>query len=71
MTGKICDTTTFYKMGSLLKTKPLDIDFITHLMSEVPGTNTLIPLDVNEILEGRIYSEIYYEFLNDSELKLM
>lgn len=71
MTGKIFDSTSLYKMGSLLRTNPVEIDFITHLMNENPNENRLIPLTVNEYLAGKTYRQIYYEFLNNSAVKML
>lgn len=55
MTGKVLDTTSFYKIGSMLKTDPLNIDFLMHLLNEEPYKNKLIPLTVNEYLVGKTY----------------
>lgn len=71
MTGKVLDTTLFYKIGSLLRTSPLDIDFIINLMQEIPGKNRLIPLYVNDYLSGKTYKEVYYDFLTDPAVNLL
>jgi hypothetical protein len=71
MTGKIFDSTTLYKMGSLLRTNPVEIDFITNLMNENPNENRLVPLMVNDYLAEKTYSQIYYEFLNNSAIKMI
>lgn len=71
MTGKVLDTTLFYKIGSLLRTSPMDIDFIINLMQEIPGKNKLVPLHVNDYLSGKTYKEVYYDFLNDPSINLL
>ena len=71
MTGKILDSESFYSIGSMLQSNPLNIDFITNLAEDLPDKNKLIPIDVNEYLQGKTYKEIYYEFINDPDIKLL
>ena len=71
MTGKILDTSVFYKLGARLCTNPLEVDFITSMMEEIPGEKKMFPLEVNNYLKGRTYKEVYYEFLTDPTIAIM
>ena len=71
MTGKILDSETFYCIGSMIQSNPLTIDFVSNLIEDLPDKKRLIPISVNEYLRGKTYKEVYYEFINDPEIKLL
>lgn len=71
ITGKVLDSTSFYKISSCLRHSPLNIDFTLKMTEDIPGSPKLYPITVCKKLEGKTYEEVYKLFLRDPEIKLL
>ena len=71
ITGKVLDSTVFYKLSSSLRNNPLNIDFVYKMTEDIPGSNKLIPIHVTDYLKGKVYRDVYKLFLTDPQLKLL